>query len=646
MSISKNVIYYGREEPLPEKIALRAGPLSLIYENGDLRYIKMGEREILRRVYVAVRDRNWGTVPGQLSNLKMDVWEDSFGISYEMEHKQGDVNFFWVGSITGAADGTITFRMMGKARSTFARNRIGFCVLHPMQLAGHACTVTHVDGSATDGTFPQYIAPHQPFKNIRAITHEILPGVAGEVLMEGDIFEMEDQRNWTDASYKTYCTPLALPFPVEIEDGTEIVQTVTLRLHGDLLQVVPVKKDRLSFSLKPSRITPLPRVGLGTASHGRPLSEEEIDYIQRLNLAHLRVDLQLNTPNVRETLLRAAREAGMLDIELEIALHLSDSAEQELKDFRALLDEVMPPVCTWLIFHLDEMSTSKKWVQLARAYLTDYDVNARFGAGTDAFFAELNRDRPPVSVLNLVTYSINPQVHAFDNASLVETLEAQGVTLESARQFSGDAGLVVSPVTLKMRFNPNATGPEPEPKPGELPPRVDLRQMSLFGAGWTIGSIKYLAEGGAYSVTFYETTGWRGVMESEAGPSRPNRFPSMPGKVFPLYYVFADLSTFAGGEIIKSVSSDPLVIDGLVVRKGRGVRVLLANFTSKTQVVKIEGLKGAAALKPLDESNFEEALSDVEGFQLQTIKMYRSGAEDLEVTLKPFAMIRIDSEMA
>ena len=25
---------------------------------------------------------------------------------------------------------------------------------------------------------------------------------------EGDIFETEDQRNWSDASYKTFCTPL------------------------------------------------------------------------------------------------------------------------------------------------------------------------------------------------------------------------------------------------------------------------------------------------------------------------------------------------------------------------------------------------------------------------------------------------------
>ena len=76
---------------------------------------------------------------------------------------------------------------------------------------------------------------------------------------------------------------------------------------------------------------------------------------------------------------------------------------------------------------------------------------------------------------------------------------------------------MVSPVTLKPRFNANATEPEAVNTPRELPVSVDPRQMSLFAAAWTLGSIKYLAESGASSVTYYETTGWRGVMETEAG---------------------------------------------------------------------------------------------------------------------------------
>ena len=55
---------------------------------------------------------------------------------------------------------------------------------------------------------------------MRAISHEVVPGLMAEVRFEGETFEMEDQRNWTDASYKTYCTPLSLPYPVEVKEGT------------------------------------------------------------------------------------------------------------------------------------------------------------------------------------------------------------------------------------------------------------------------------------------------------------------------------------------------------------------------------------------------------------------------------------------
>ena len=58
MKLPKTVLYYGKNEPLPEQKTLRAGPLSLIYEAGDLRYIKLGNHEILRRVYAAIRDHN------------------------------------------------------------------------------------------------------------------------------------------------------------------------------------------------------------------------------------------------------------------------------------------------------------------------------------------------------------------------------------------------------------------------------------------------------------------------------------------------------------------------------------------------------------------------------------------------------------
>lgn len=47
------------------------------------------------------------------------------------------------------------------------------------------------------------------------------------------MFETEDQRNWTDASFKTYGTPLDRPFPVAVSPGEEVHQRVRLVITPD-----------------------------------------------------------------------------------------------------------------------------------------------------------------------------------------------------------------------------------------------------------------------------------------------------------------------------------------------------------------------------------------------------------------------------
>ena len=112
---------------------------------------------------------------------------------------------------------SLEFRFDGRAQNSFLRNRIGLCTLHPIvECAGKACRVQHSDGSWEEGTFPLFISPHQPFKDIRALSWNPSERVHADIQFEGEVFEMEDQRNWTDASFKTYSTPLELPFPVEL----------------------------------------------------------------------------------------------------------------------------------------------------------------------------------------------------------------------------------------------------------------------------------------------------------------------------------------------------------------------------------------------------------------------------------------------
>jgi hypothetical protein len=617
---------YGSDEPLPEKLPLRAGPLSLVFENGDIRYIRFGGREVLRRVYMAVRDRNWNTVPNAISNLSIRSSEDGFAIGYDVVSRLGEIDFRWSATIAGDANGTVEWTMRGKAHSTFWRNRLGYCVLHPIrECAGLPCAIETADGSIENARFPKQISPHQPFRNLRAMSHEVVPGLTAEVRFSGEIFETEDQRNWTDASYKTYSTPLDLPFPVEVKEGTVVSQSVRLSLIGGQGEA-PSAGGPNVFSYREDAALLLPELGLGQASHGARLSDTEIARLRALNLSHLRADLDL-TKDCSGALAGAVRDARALDVPLELAIAFCDEAQ--LAEFAAMLAADVPRVRRWLVFHPCKKATPVGWVALARRHLSAAAPGAAFAAGTNAYFAELNRERPACAELDAVCFSLNPQVHAFDNDSLVENVAAQADAVESARRIAGSKPVAVSPVTLRPRFNPNATAAEPEPEPGKLPPEVDVRQQSLFGAAWTAGSLKYLAESGAASVTLYETCGRRGVMEA--------------ARVFPLYHVLADAGEFAGGEVLRSHSSDALAVDGFVLRKGSRMRVVLANMRCAETRVAVEGLGRGARLKRLDETNAERAMAAPEAFRAEAGEALQTAGRT-ELTLAPYAVLRIDFE--
>lgn len=660
----KNVLYYGKDEELPPQVSLRAGPLALIYEQGDLRRVCLGDTEILRRIYVAVRNRNWDTVSPVFLNVDMQVGPDSFQITYQVENRQAEIDFAWLGSIRGEPDGTITFCMEGEARSTFWRNRIGFCVLHPASLAGQAGVVVHADGVREEAVFPVDLVsdqPVRPFADIATLSHKVVPGLLAEVVFSGDVFEMEDQRNWTDASYKTFSTPLRLPFPVEIRQGTRVAQMITLRLRAERPAVNPalVRDEKLADDLTRLALPevdqglPIPAFGLGMASHGLPLSETELGRIRALNLSHLRVDLALDDPGWKNRLRLAAQETQALGTDLVVGLLAPDSPELLLETLRAELDRLHQPVSMLLCYPAVENfkggSPITAVVQAARKVLDRDGQIASFAAGTNTDIIFMMRSVPPLDQIQALTFAINPQVHAFDNTSLVETLQCQGDAVRSARRLGGSLparGLPVwvSPVTLKMRFNPYATGNVPPLRPDELPPQVDPRQMSLFGAAWTLGSFKYLAEADTSAVTYFETSGWRGVLETEAGSPLPSVFRSVPGSVFPLYHVLADIGEFVGGQCIPLRSSQTLKTVGVKLLKGQRERLLVANLTPWAQKVQVQALPGQCRIQMLDETSFGPATLTPETFRALGWNTLEVNDGGLVVSLLPYALACLDRQ--
>lgn len=557
-----------------------------------LRYIRWRNIEVLRGVYAAVRDRDWNTVPFEVIDFDYSQITDHIHIQWTARSTDSQIGFQWMGEIIGEP-GRVTFRFDGRVLRDFWKNRIGICTLHPLDgCVGQQVSVEHTDGSQqSQAAFPQWIAPHQPFKHIRSLTHFIAPEVRAKVSFSGEEFEMEDQRNWTDASFKTYCTPLEKPFPVKVLAGTRIEQAVTLELIDDSGEASSLRGPATLGSLPvsspvPLRIEwqlarPLPAIGvelLDAEEFERSMSYSEVvTSLKALRLAHLRMELDPFSDGWACRARAGRAVAAALDCKLEVVLFADGERALPWREISELFNDFPDALARWLVFDRRSRATPEALARSAVEHLLPVDDQVPIVCGTNAYYAELNRHRPRLPNAASVVFSMNPQVHAFDKLSLCESLEAQKSTVDSAeRAFA--CPIVVSPITLKPRFNPNATSTSDCEWSTER--EIDLRQAEGFSAAWSLGSLAQLATHPATaSLTYYETHGPRGIMDATGEP-------------YPVYSVFRWLADSAA--IAPAVSADRLAVValGLLDRKGKRT-VLLGNLSSEVRDVQLHERDGA-----------------------------------------------------
>ncbi|MCX6433049.1 MAG: hypothetical protein NTX29_09740 [Actinobacteria bacterium] len=519
----------------------------------------------MRRIYVVFQDLNWTARPWTILDQQVRQTGDAFEIELTARGTFDAAPFIWTGRITGAPDGTTRYAIDGTAERSFVRNRLGMCVLHPADLAGRAATLERIDGTLVKTAFPDSIDPDQPFADMRALTHEVTPGLLSTVRMTGETFESEDHRNWSDASFKHYCTPITLPFPVTVHPGERIAQAVEISLTGSLPEAAASDRPlRIDIT---DETASMPALGIQLDHDGHALTPTEIERLAALRLAHVRVDLTSDEPVARME--GAVRDAEAIGALLIPAITVTSGIDH----LAPFADD--PRISHWLVFDPNAKVTGPELLEHAHGVLGE-----RIGGGTNLYFTELNRGRPAGP--GRIAFSLNPQVHAADDQTVMQNAATQGTIARNARRLYPDAFLEVSPITLRPRFNPNATQPDLDVSNTPLPSRVDARQCGTFAAAWTVLSLKALAESGCIdAVTYFQATGWEGVMERAEGSPQPDDFPSAPGMTYPVYDVFAAVA--GATRVTRAVSSHPDLVDALVVDD----IVLVANASPEPQVVTV-----------------------------------------------------------
>lgn len=566
MSKESNQLLYGFEVDLPQPILLRAGPFHMIYEKGFIRYISYGDSEILRIIYVSLRDKNWGTYPAIIENEKITSSEKSFEISYTCRNEENNETIFsWDVHLRGYETGKIIFSIKGKCIKDLMKNRAGFCVLHPVKnTAGQIITVTHPDGTKENSRFPSLIAAENPFKNIQQMEWE---NQSNKYLLEfkGDIFEMEDHRNWTDTSFKTFCTPLSIPFPAQLHAGDTVNQEINFSPVNELPPIGDSDSEsRVRISIEPDKTTPLPLLGVAGSTEISSLSENAAKTIMQINPDFYGIDIRTADQNWIENLKGEILTAKKLQLPFFICLQLTNDYEKEFASFVNILSGQENQLRYLLIIQEKKPVTEQHVIDWCEATLPKYFPATQTGIGTYTNFTEINRNRKVLANTNFIGYAVHPQEHAFDHLSLIENLEAQADTVTSTRNIYASVEVFISSLTLRRRCNPNALDDKDRYCSNDQ--KSDPRQISLWAGGWALGSLKYLSESGAFAINCFQTAGRQGLCNEN-------------GELYPIGSVLKIILSLKNAAVIKTHSSAPLRCGSLLLEKNGTKHLFVANHT-------------------------------------------------------------------
>ncbi len=302
---------------------LSAGILRMRLVDGELRTIRMGGVDLIRRLYFCVRTRSWDTVNPKFTAYEVHTTRESFRVKFEAvcERPVGggfetDAHFKWNGMIEGGPDGKITFTVEGEATADFQSNRIGLCLLiGTNELSGGSYKTSLLDTQVQESPFPALIATPlviaPKFDTIAYSTQKSTHTITVKAV--GATFEMEDQRHFGDSSFKAYA-PLPFDYP-NIPTGKRFKQVITLSVAG--------KPPARAAFVNESRIT--------------------VSSVRTGHLVPTLRDWQESTPASRSFIDQVAKPAGLAELETihwdyRPSLHLHDN-ETYWENAQAVVDQ-------------------------------------------------------------------------------------------------------------------------------------------------------------------------------------------------------------------------------------------------------------------------------------------------------------------
>ena len=346
-------------------------------------------------------------------------------------------------------------------------------------------------GPRGDGVPAARLGRTSPSSTSGRWSHEVPPGVEVEVRMEGDTWETEDQRNWSDSSFKTYGTPLAAAVPGRDRRRHRrpaVGLAAPLRPHGraggggggdGARRPAEAAQQRGAGDRDRARRAP----GAGAAGRSASAGAASRSYRRDGGIPAApprprppagRDPLRGESRGGRRRSTSRRRTRRPSDVPLELAVHVPEAPRER----PCARSRSGPPRCgrasaRGCCSMPRGCRRPRDWRRQAARRSRAAAPGARLGGGSDRYFTEMNRSRPPGRPRR-VSFSLNPQVHAFDDATIFENLATLHWLAETARAFAAGADISISPATLRPRQDPRP--------PASRPPRTTRRSRTTRGS--------------------------------------------------------------------------------------------------------------------------------------------------------------------
>ena len=554
----------------PDTTRVTHGGFTLDLAREAIRNIRYEGVQLIDLLYTAIRPSDWSTLKSDEYDADVKVVGSDCVITINESLANALVATTKV-ILSASNNFSVAYELKGLAEYSVNRWGICFC-LNTEEWMGATVISAGNSYSLLQDISPQRVVDGV-IQGLFPASHEVKIIAADQryisAVSSGRVLEAEDQRNWTDNTYKIYSGSLSEPRPFITSAGSTWKQSIAFEVG------VPKQTSADPTKILVREIEALPSIGLQFNTDSLLTPDDLEKALVLLEIDHLRINEEALTSQKIAT----TASNGLI---LETAL-LSSNKDEVLKAEVLNLSQRVPAGSRLLI-----QREGREVVEAAE--LPKNDSLNTFIPGTDAYLVDLHRES--FVFANSVAYSMAPTVHSTDTETIFKTLATQKESIEFAQKFLAPQ-VFISPITFSTRGNPE-TGHSRDRRINFAEPDAAMLIRTIEGAAWTLGSIYSVASAGAFSGSWHELFGEYGIIYSQSGSI----------KFSPTFHAISALGAHRAHQITIATSLD----NSWVAFENREMKkILVASLRPWTIEITAKVLAGYKSIQSLRGDDCEKA---------------------------------------